>query len=67
MTDRHVVTAAHCTENKRADQLVVAIGFTKIDAIKDSDNDGVLDVLKDQNKFVMEVEKIIDHPNYIYE
>ena len=49
---QHVVTAAHCTFHATKDNIKVAVGFTDL---------GVVDKTR---SFVLDVEKIINHPDY---
>ena len=52
MSDRHVVTAAHCTKGHQPADLKVAIGFTSL-------------VVNDKaTSFVLDVAAIKQHPNY---
>ena len=52
MSDRHIVTAAHCTEGQQPADLKVAIGFTS------------LAVIDETTSFVLDVAAITDHPDY---
>ena len=47
-----MVTAAHCTYHVTKDNIKVAVGFTDL---------GVLD---ESRSFVLDVERIINHPSY---
>ena len=51
-SSKHVVTAAHCTFHATKDSIKVAVGFTDL---------GVVDHAR---SFVLDVEKIINHPAY---
>ena len=52
VSQKHVVTAAHCTYHASKDNIKVAVGFTDL---------GVVDKAR---SFVLDVEKIINHPSY---
>lgn len=49
MTERFIVTAAHCTRNKTADELTVCVGIHH---------------LSDACQQTGQIESIIEHPNY---
>jgi len=53
VSDRHVVTAAHCTQDLDADEIGVAIGYTNLNQS-----------ISDRASFIKDVKMIKDHPNY---
>jgi trypsin len=53
VSDRYVVTAAHCTAGRNASQLFVAVGDT------------ILGVNDETTSFIYPVKTITDHPDYV--
>ena len=54
MGDRHVITAAHCTDGKHPDNITVLIGET------------ILGAANDTTQFIQNVSELRRHPNYDY-
>ena len=66
MTNKHVVTAAHCIfELFKAEDILVAVGYTDLGALDGKDIHDRPIVNSSHTRMIIPVAKYTNHPNYV--